>query len=124
MNPRRRPKPKVTPALAAELPPELAAAFEARHHFMAYSRPAVFSFPKGMRAFEMVGWRGPVVWKADDGRFSMPLERCYEQGVGFLGVDGISLLLVVLTGILFPLAFFTTDVKILGVYAADGFRKQ
>jgi len=27
----------------------------------------------------------------------------------FLGVDGISLLLVVLTGILFPLAFFTTD---------------
>ena len=27
----------------------------------------------------------------------------------YLGVDGISLLLVVLTGILFPLAFFTTD---------------
>ncbi|MCH8274827.1 MAG: PQQ-like beta-propeller repeat protein, partial [Armatimonadetes bacterium] len=65
----------------------LAAAFEARYHFYGSEVPAIFFAPQGMEPFEMVGWRGPVVWHASEEheRWSTPLEWCYQQGVAFIG---------------------------------------
>ncbi len=55
-----------------------------------------------------------LLWNFDaaDGGFQFVTQRDWVPGLGlswFLAVDGISLFLVVLTGILFPIAILTTD---------------
>lgn len=69
----------------------LAAAFEARFHFADGESPAIFFAEEGMTPFEMVGWAGPVIWRpAEAERWSLPLEWCYEQGVGFLSFGEVA----------------------------------
>ena len=63
----------------------LAAAFEARYHFDNGEGPGLFFAPQGMKPFEMVGRRGPMIWvSASQGDWSLPLQQCYEQGVAFI----------------------------------------
>ncbi|MCB8932919.1 MAG: PQQ-like beta-propeller repeat protein [Chthonomonadaceae bacterium] len=66
----------------------LAAVFEARYHFFGGDQAGIFFAPADMEPFEMVGWRGPVIWKADAHDWSTPLEQCYEQGVAFIRFTG------------------------------------
>ena len=70
----------------------LAAAFEARFHFASGESPAIFFAAEGMKPFEMIGWAGPVIWRSAEEHkdWSLPLEWCYEQGVGFLRFGTVS----------------------------------
>jgi hypothetical protein len=70
----------------------LAVAFEARYHFADSESPAIFFAEEGMKPFEMVGWAGPVIWRSarKDENWSLPLEWCYQQGVGFLRFGTVS----------------------------------
>ncbi len=45
-----------------------AAAFEFRYHFASATQPAVIFPIKGLKPFEIVGWRGPVIWLTEDGQ--------------------------------------------------------
>jgi len=86
------PWPNAPPRKLSDAEQVLAAAFEARYHFADGESPAIFFAEGGMKPFEMVGWAGPVIWrsKRDDENWSLPLEWCYQQGVGFLRFGTVS----------------------------------
>jgi len=84
------PWPNAAPRPLSDAEKLLAAAFEARYHFFDLSSPGLFLAPKGMKPFEMVATRGPVMWLESDGKndWSIPLHQCYEPGVAMLSFGG------------------------------------
>jgi hypothetical protein len=80
------PWPNAAPRKLSDAEQVLAVAFEARYHFADGESPAIFFAEEGMTPFEMVGWAGPVIWRSPEQKesWSLPLEWCYEQGLGFL----------------------------------------
>ncbi|MEI7576209.1 MAG: PQQ-binding-like beta-propeller repeat protein [Armatimonadota bacterium] len=68
----------------------LAAAYEGRYHFFDNEGPALLTVPSLEDAFEMTGWGGPVIVRVAKGDrdWSHPLDRCYEYGVGMIGLGG------------------------------------
>ncbi|MDR3689845.1 MAG: PQQ-binding-like beta-propeller repeat protein [Fimbriimonas sp.] len=85
----------VDPCPNAARPPEtdlekvLAAAFEARYHYDQSEGPALVTLPKGMKPFEFIGRRGPVLCVSEDAadRFRA-LRDGYEHGIAFIGFHG------------------------------------
>ncbi|MBS1703811.1 MAG: PQQ-like beta-propeller repeat protein [Armatimonadetes bacterium] len=84
------PWPNVAKRTLTEDEKVLAAAFEARYHDSDSEGPALFYGPKGMKPFEMPGRRGTVMWAPENNeRWTLPLEMCYEQGIGLINVSPI-----------------------------------
>lgn len=85
------PWPNAAPRELSDAEQVLAAAFEARYHFSEEESPATFFAPNKLKPFEMVGWKGPVIWRSpDQKKWSLPLELYYEQGVAFLRFEKTS----------------------------------
>lgn len=63
----------------------LAAVFDARYFLNRSAGPALVYVPKGMKPFEMPGRQGVSLWTPrSDEKWSLPLERCYGQGIGLV----------------------------------------
>ena len=86
------PCPNAAPRPLSDAEQILAAAFEARYHFDNSEGPALLYAPKGLRPFEIVGRRGPVLWVTENPdtskQWGLPLEQCYEYGVAFIRFSG------------------------------------
>lgn len=79
------PWPNAAARPATEEEKVLAAVFDARYFLNLSDGPALIYLPKGMKPFEMTGRQGVSLWASrDDGKWSHPLERCYEQGIGLV----------------------------------------
>lgn len=81
------PCPNAAPRPLSDAEKVLAAAYEARYHFDASEGPAVISYPAGLKPFEIVGRRGPVLWEPEQVQGHTPLEQCYGNGVAMIRFD-------------------------------------
>lgn len=84
------PMPNAADAPKTDAEQILAAVMEARYHFNERNWPAVLSAEADGKPFEMVGWRGPVIWAIGGRSWEGELEQCYEQGVGFISFHEVS----------------------------------
>ncbi|MEZ0325396.1 MAG: PQQ-binding-like beta-propeller repeat protein [Fimbriimonas sp.] len=82
------PWPNVAPREQSDAEQVLAAAWEAKYHFFEAESPALFTGPKDLKPFEMVGWKGPVIWRTQtDDHWGHPLSWNYEHGIAIADFD-------------------------------------